>query len=55
MRQIGFETDIVYPHQRDHSQKTFADNFNFIKESISDIEDEEEVINYAEVSLKNIK
>ena len=43
-RRQGFEVDIVYPHERYHTQKAYADNFNFIKESISDIEDEEEVV-----------
>jgi hypothetical protein len=43
-RQFGFEVDIVYPHERYHTQKAYADNFNFIKESVSDIEDEEEVV-----------
>jgi hypothetical protein len=43
-RSFGFETDLVYPHERYHSQKAYADNFNFIRESVSDIEDEEEVV-----------
>ncbi len=43
-RSLGFEVDMVYPHERYHTQKAYADNFNFIKETISDIEDEEEVI-----------
>ncbi len=43
-RQFGFETDIVYPHERYHTQKAYADNYKFIHESISDIEDEEEVV-----------
>lgn len=43
-RKRGLEVDIVYPHERYHTQKAYADNFNFIKESVSDIEDEEEVV-----------
>jgi len=43
-RRFGFEVDVVYPHERYHSQKAYADNFLFIKESVSDIEDEEEVV-----------
>lgn len=43
-RKFGFEVDVVYPHERYHSQKAYADNFLFIKESVSDIEDEEEVV-----------
>ena len=43
-RRNGFEVDIIYPHERYHTQKAYADNFNFIKENISDIEDEEEVV-----------
>jgi hypothetical protein len=43
-RRFGFEVDVVYPHERYHAQKAYADNFVFIKESVSDIEDEEEVV-----------
>jgi hypothetical protein len=43
-RSFGFETDLVYPHERYHSQKAYADNFNFVREAVSDIEDEETVV-----------
>lgn len=43
-RKFGVGVDISYSHQRYHTQKAYADNFNFIKESVSDIEDEEEVV-----------
>lgn len=43
-RGLGYEVDLIYPHERYHTQKAYADNFNFIKEAISDIEDEEEVV-----------
>jgi hypothetical protein len=43
-RKFGFEADIIYPHERYHSQKAYADNFVFVKEALSDIEDEEEVV-----------
>jgi hypothetical protein len=38
---MGFEYEVVYPHERYHQTKAYADNFNFIREGVSDIEDEE--------------
>lgn len=40
-KQGGYEVDVIYPHERYHTQKAYADNFNFIKEAISDIEEDE--------------
>jgi hypothetical protein len=37
----GWEYEVVYPHERYHQTKAYADNFSFLKEEISDIEDEE--------------
>jgi len=43
-RKRGLEVDLVYPHERYHTQKAYADNFTFKKETVSDIEDEDEVV-----------
>lgn len=40
----GYEIDIIYRHQRYHTQKAYADNFLFEKESVSDVEDEDEMV-----------
>ena len=42
-RSIGFEVDVIYPHERYHEQKAYADNFLYIKESVSDSEDLDEI------------
>lgn len=41
---FNYGYDVIYPHERYHVQKSYADNFNFIKEAITDVEDEEAVI-----------
>lgn len=46
-KQMGWEVDIVYPHSRYHQQKAYADNFNFVKENVSDVEDDESIESYA--------
>jgi hypothetical protein len=43
-RKFGYEVDLVYPHERYHTQKAYADNFSFVKEAITDIEDEEDLV-----------
>jgi hypothetical protein len=37
----GWGIDVVYPHERYHSQKAYADNFTYVKEEISDLEEDE--------------
>jgi hypothetical protein len=37
----GYEYEIIYPHERYHQTKAYADNFTFMREGLSDIEDEE--------------
>lgn len=40
----GFEYDIVYTNQRYHQNKSYSDNFTFIKDTIGDVDDEEKVV-----------
>jgi hypothetical protein len=40
----GYEYELIYPHERYHENRAYADNFKFLKESISDVEDEEELV-----------
>lgn len=42
-RSLGCEIDVIYPHERYHEQKAYADNFLFQKETLNDIEDLDEV------------
>lgn len=42
-RTLGCEIDVIYPHERYHEQKAYADNFLFQKETLSDVEDLDEV------------
>jgi hypothetical protein len=42
-RSIGCEIDVIYPHERYHEQKAYADNFLFQKETLSDVEDMDEI------------
>jgi hypothetical protein len=42
-RSLGAEIDVIYPHERYHEQKAYADNFLFQKETLSDIEDMDEI------------
>lgn len=42
-RGLGFEVDVIYPHERYHEQKAYADNFLFQKETLNDIEDMDEI------------
>jgi hypothetical protein len=39
----GYEIDVIYPHERYHRTCSYADNFNFKKEKVSDVEDEDEI------------
>ena len=48
-RTFGFEVDIIYPHERYHEQKSYADNYSFQKEKLEDIE------NLEEISVENIE
>jgi hypothetical protein len=42
-RSLGCEVDVIYPHERYHEQKAYADNFLFQKETLSDVEDMDEI------------
>lgn len=39
----GFEVDLIYPHERYHTVKSYADNFTYKKINASDVEDEDEI------------
>jgi hypothetical protein len=43
-KQWGWGFDTVYPHERFHERKSYADNFNYTKESVSDLEDDDETV-----------
>ena len=42
-KSLGCEIDVIYPHERYHEQRAYADNFLFQKETLSDIEDMDEI------------
>jgi hypothetical protein len=42
-KSCGYDVEVIYPHERYHQQKAYADNFNFVKEGIEDVEDEQEI------------
>ncbi len=42
-KEMGWEVDLIYPHQRYHQTKSYADNLAFKKENASDVEDEDEI------------
>ena len=42
-RTLGCAIDVIYPHERYHEQKAYADNFLFQKETLSDVEDMDEI------------
>lgn len=48
-RSLGCEVDVIYPHERYHEQKSYADNFLFPKESANDFED------IGEISIENLE
>lgn len=42
-RSLGFEVDVIYSHERYHEQKSYADNFVYVKEAVEDLESMEEI------------
>lgn len=42
-RSLGFEVDVIYSHERYHEQKSYADNFVHVKETVEDIESLDEI------------
>jgi hypothetical protein len=42
-RYHGYEVDVIYPHERYHMQKAYADNFVFQKEKIEDLDDPDSI------------
>jgi hypothetical protein len=45
---LGFEYEVIYPHERYHQTKAYADNFIYNRESVSDAEDNDEIFSAAE-------
>ena len=43
LKLLGFEVDLIYPHERYHQVKSYADNFLYRKENASDVEDENDI------------
>ncbi len=42
-RSLGFEVDVIYSHERYHEQKSYADNFVHVKETVEDIDSLDEI------------
>jgi len=42
-RSLGFEVDVIYSHERYHEQKSYADNFVHLKETMDDIDCMEDI------------
>ena len=40
---LGCEIDVIYPHERFHEQKAYADNFLYQKETLNEVEDMDEI------------